>query len=202
MGESLSILDHYLSVLRTAVSTSSLHKKVIAERASISPEQPEQHGRSGLGAIGAYNATARRCHIVGRAAFASGQNAPRCVRPRGDRAPRAVVSTGMHHPLRPWSGVRNQLLFHVPNGESRSGVSAGILTGCTIEDRLRDDQSRHLMPRGLGVVPGVVDLVLMTAAGPQPAGMQAAGRQRTPELLPSAIPVPRRRDGLLPPGHP
>ncbi len=57
------------------------------------------------------------------------------------------------------------LLFHVPNGESRSGVSAGILTGCTIEDRLRDDQSRHLMPRGLGVVPGVVDLVLMTAAG-------------------------------------
>ncbi len=44
MGESLSILDHYLSVLRTAVSTSSLHKKVIAERASIHPNSLNNMG--------------------------------------------------------------------------------------------------------------------------------------------------------------
>jgi hypothetical protein len=65
---------------------------------------------------------------------------------------RAAVAPGPDAPL----------LWAVPNGEARDQVTAAKLVGISAERRayLSDDEA--LLPFGLGVVPGVVDLVIMS----------------------------------------
>lgn len=54
------------------------------------------------------------------------------------------------------------MLFAVPNGEYRDAVTAGKLTGISTERRAYLDDNDALQPFGLGVVPGVTDLVILT----------------------------------------
>lgn len=60
---------------------------------------------------------------------------------------------------------RHAVLFGVPNGEKRDPVTAARLTGMTGVVREQLPESVCLMPAGLGVLPGVSDLVLLLAGG-------------------------------------
>ena len=57
------------------------------------------------------------------------------------------------------------LLYAVPNGEKRDGVTAAMLTGVSSEYRARMSDEDSLLPFGQGVVPGVADLVLLLEGG-------------------------------------
>jgi hypothetical protein len=55
------------------------------------------------------------------------------------------------------------ILFAVPNGEKRDRVTAARLVGISAEDREQLPEADRLRPYGLGVLPGAVDLILLTA---------------------------------------
>lgn len=54
------------------------------------------------------------------------------------------------------------ILFAVPNGEQRNRHTAGKLSGITVEHRRLLSEAQAMLPFGLGVLPGVVDLILLT----------------------------------------
>jgi hypothetical protein len=60
-------------------------------------------------------------------------------------------------------GHHHSVLFAVPNGELRDKATAGMLSGISGERRAMLPEIDRLMPCGLGVVPGVSDLILLTA---------------------------------------
>jgi hypothetical protein len=62
-------------------------------------------------------------------------------------------------------GPRAPLLFAVPNGEVRDRITAARLTGISGEQRLLLPDHQALQPFGLGVLPGVVDLILLLPGG-------------------------------------
>jgi hypothetical protein len=88
------------------------------------------------------------------------------------------------------------LLFAVPNGEARDPVTAGKLTGISTAEREKLEDRLYLLPFGLGVVPGVADLILLTSQDvdlielKRPAGPETlfgrrkmAGRQKRGQRL-------------------
>jgi hypothetical protein len=59
-------------------------------------------------------------------------------------------------------GYRNSILFAVPNGEDRNPITAAQLVGISRAARLALAEEDRLMPWGLGVLPGAMDLILLT----------------------------------------
>ena len=107
------------------------------------------------------------------------------------------------------------ILFAVPNGEKRDPVTAARLTGISAANRDAMPEGRDLLPFGLGVLPGVTDLVLVLPAARvcwvelkipditwPPANLPAAGPR---QLLHRAGRLDKRqrrfRDGVAGLGH-
>ena len=84
--------------------------------------------------------------------------------------------------------VRQQhaILYAVPNGEKRDPITASRLTGMSAAARDQLDETRSLMPAGLGVLPGVADLALLL-----PAGRLVLVEVKTPEVVapPATLPL-------------
>lgn len=119
---------------------------------------------------------------------------PRIARPR-----RAQIEQSLQHRcidfwrIAVLQGPGVPMLIAIPNGEARDPVTAAKLVGISAEQRAYLPEHERLSPFGLGVVPGVYDLLLILPGGrvwwielkrPKDALRgQAAGRMGHQQLL-------------------
>jgi hypothetical protein len=87
--------------------------------------------------------------------------------PTSRRATRQRFEDILQKSIVEWHSVgvidpRSAILFAVPNGEKRDAVTAAILSGISADDREKLPEADKLRPFGLGLLPGVVDLILLT----------------------------------------
>lgn len=73
---------------------------------------------------------------------------------------------------------KDAILFAVPNGEKRDAAVAARLSGISAKQRDLLDDDDALRPAGQGVLPGVVDLILLL-----PEGRTALVEVKIPEIL-------------------
>ncbi len=64
-----------------------------------------------------------------------------------------------------WIDQADAILFAVPNGERRDAKTAARLSGMSTAAREELPEERALTPAGLGVLPGVSDLVVLLSQG-------------------------------------